>query len=81
MKDRWTTQDEHNLQMLLKRKTETTERNMKPLVLIARLLDTDGRDEELAKSLAQHADALRDALEPCDSGVRCAVEKGARDAN
>ncbi|NWF45429.1 hypothetical protein F3K02_09240 [Hydrogenophaga sp. D2P1] len=81
MKDRWTFQDEHKLQVLLKRKTETTERNMKPLVLIARLLDTDSTDEKLAESLAQYADALRDALEPFDSGVRCAAEKGARDAN
>lgn len=80
MKDRWTIQDEAELQRLTKRKAETIAKHMKPLDEIAKKLNTSS-DESLAESLVWNADALRDALEPFDSGVRCAVEKGDSDAN
>lgn len=73
MKDRWTHQDEAELQRLTKRKAETIAKNMKPLDALAKKLNTSS-DESLAESLAEHADELRDALEPFDSGIRCVAE-------
>jgi len=73
MKDRWTNQDEAELQRLLKRKNETIAKNMKPLLALAAHLDTTS-PEDLADDLAAHADELRDALEPFDSGIRCVAE-------
>jgi hypothetical protein len=73
VKDRWTHQDEAELQRLTKRKAETIAKNMKPLDALAKKLNTSS-DESLAESLAEHADELRDALEPFDSGIRCVAE-------
>ena len=71
--ERWTNREELQLQQLIKRKNELTIMNMAPLVdLVKRENLQEFGNEEIAECLAACADSFRDALEPFDSGVRCA---------
>jgi hypothetical protein len=69
--DRWTNQDEADLQRRIARKEELTARNMAPLIaLCCKYLGDEDDGIDFAEALVSYADEFRDALEPFDSGVR-----------
>jgi hypothetical protein len=80
MKATWTTWNEIDLQNLIKLKAEFEEQAARPLmdVIDNYLLDTDEGYSfpraKLFQAMREHADAVRDALLPFDSGVRRAAE-------
>lgn len=71
---RWTQDDENDLQSMLKRKTEFGSQARKPVIdAVQRIRHTLGavhNEAQLVDALIAHADAIRDALAPFDSGVR-----------
>lgn len=76
-KSRWTSKDEATLVELTERKQRIMAENLKPLedVAIMVLMEaarqmTNQDTEAVVSAMAAHADALRDALAPFDSGVR-----------
>ena len=78
-KDRWTNEDEIKLQAMLRRKEAVQEANMRPLAaLVKQHFSPPVFYKELAETLANNADAFRDALEPFDSGERVAEEQVAK---
>lgn len=83
MKNQWTPRDQAELDALQKRKDAFETEARKPLDAVVKQLDLRvgmvnplnpgaGRPhpDSVSDLLMQHADALRDALEPFDSGVR-----------
>lgn len=72
---RWTPADEAKLVELAERKARIMSENERPVIeLVDKHLYSFGGDAEaLAEALIVHADELRDALEPFDSGRRDAA--------
>ena len=74
-KEKWTQKDETALQEMQNRKHRIMDANLEPLMKLIKddcLIDSSN-DEAIAAALVDNADAYRDALEPFDSGIRCAV--------
>ncbi len=73
---KWSSDDESRLQELEQRKKLFNEVNLPILVKVLRTAlgqsMTDQTLSSMAFNMTKHADAIRDALEPYDSGVRCA---------
>lgn len=73
--ERWTHSDEAALRKMQERKKRILEASKKPLYdLVLRLRLDHSANHEILDILVTNADAFRDALEPFDSGVRCAPE-------
>ena len=73
---RWTKVDENDLQSMLKLKTEFFSSTREPVVDVQRrirqTLGSVWGEAQLVDALITHADAIRDALAPFDSGIRAA---------
>lgn len=69
VKRRWTARDEAALIELQQRKTSIMEDNIAPVrALASAMLHLD--EDQMVQHLTRNADAIRDALEPFDSGAR-----------
>lgn len=68
----WTLRDQQELEALQARRIKFYKEKTAPVLDVARNIVSAGWDspEELAQTLIQYADSLRDALAPFDSGVR-----------
>lgn len=70
----WTQGDEADLQSMLKRKSEFMSKTREPVIIAVRMIrHTLGRvynETQEVDALITHAEAIRDALAPFDSGVR-----------
>ncbi len=73
---RWTQDDENDLQSMINRRTEFMSKTRKPVIdAVQRIRHTLGavhNEAQLVDALIAHADAIRDALAPFDSGIRVA---------
>lgn len=69
---RWAPRDQVELDALIKRKAAFENQSMVPLLEVASYINVGGMhtDHEIAMLLRNHADELRDALKPFDSGIR-----------
>lgn len=68
----WTAKDEASLQELNERKARIMEENREPLRILAAALPTTHTNdiEDVVDWMISNAEAMRDALEPFDSGIR-----------
>lgn len=70
-RDVWTQREEAALKELVERRARIMAERRKPLDAIATHIEADTvRGDSIVDSLIKHADALREALRPFDSGVR-----------
>lgn len=69
IKSRWTAKDESNLADLIQRKERIMRENRVPVEEVVHMMGVDQPDL-VVRELINHADAVRDALEPFDSGAR-----------
>jgi hypothetical protein len=74
VRSRWTNDDEARLQELVERKRRIVEQNSEPIKVLASTFGLEGFGVSdvgvLVRWMIENADAIRDALEPFDSGVR-----------
>lgn len=72
-KIQWTRQQEQQFQALAAARAEALKEMEKPVVAIVDKMRRHHYDH-MVSFLKEHADEIRDALEPFDSGVRLKVE-------
>lgn len=75
-KETWTEADEIEFCKLAARRKRVTESRLKAVTDAVQLIATTYKlpAPELAAQMVKRAEQIRDALEPYDSGVRCAKE-------
>lgn len=76
---KWSAADQRELDALTKRKALFEDQRMGALLSVVAKLDFMSEfqvhPERLASAMRLHADDLRDALAPFDSGIRCATQE------
>lgn len=79
MKERWTNEDERQLMQMQERRARLLKEGFEPLAALVadEALCNCANNKEIAECLMKRADEFRDALEPFDSGIRCAKDGAA----
>lgn len=74
---KWTLRDQADLEELQRRKDEFFEKNRRPVIDVAAKIICGRHTDEftVADKMIEHAEAIRDALAPFDSGTRAVEEK------